>query len=144
LFSFSFLKLAEREGLSMNIVKDGHPFIFAFAIITFAVGYWGSLIWAVVPAVLMLFFIYFFRNPNRPTQSDDSIIYSPADGTVMAIEDFYDEEYLNEDAIKVTIFLSVFNVFSTILLCDKNPKAIANMAKKSYVNCVSIHIFSLF
>lgn len=65
---------------------------------------------AVVPAVLMLFFIYFFRNPNRPTQSDDSIIYSPADGTVMAIEDFYDEEYLNEDAIKVTIFLSVFNV----------------------------------
>ena len=51
----------------MNIVKDGHPFIFAFAIITFAVGYWGSLIWAVVPAVLMLFFIYFFRNPNRPT-----------------------------------------------------------------------------
>lgn len=94
----------------MNIVKDGHPFIFAFAIITFAVGYWGSLIWAVVPAVLMLFFIYFFRNPNRPTQSDDSIIYSPADGTVMAIEDFYDEEYLNEDAIKVTIFLSVFNV----------------------------------
>ena len=39
----------------MNIVKDGHPFIFAFAIITFAVGYWGSLIWAVVPAVLMLF-----------------------------------------------------------------------------------------
>ena len=44
----------------MNIVKDGHPFIFAFAIITFAVGYWGSLIWAVVPAVLMLFFIYFF------------------------------------------------------------------------------------
>ena len=89
----------------MNIVKDGHPFIFAFAIITFAVGYWGSLIWAVVPAVLMLFFIYFFRNPNRPTQSDDSIIYSPADGTVMAIEDFYDEEYLNEDAIMVTIFL---------------------------------------
>ena len=65
---------------------------------------------SVVPAVLMLFFIYFFRNPNRPTQSDDSIIYSPADGTVMAIEDFYDEEYLNEDAIKVTIFLSVFNV----------------------------------
>ena len=42
----------------MNIVKDGHPFIFAFAIITFAVGYWGSLIWAVVPAVLMLFFIF--------------------------------------------------------------------------------------
>ena len=54
----------------MNIVKDGHPFIFAFAIITFAVGYWGSLIWAVV----------------------------------MAIEDFYDEEYLNEDAIFYLFF----------------------------------------
>lgn len=72
----------------MIIVKDGHPFIFAFAIITFAVAYWGGLVWAVIPAVLTLFFLYFFRNPNRSTVADDSIIYSPADGTVMAVEDF--------------------------------------------------------
>lgn len=74
---------------------------------------------AVVPAVLMLFFIYFFRNPNRPTQSDDSIIYSPADGTVMAIEDFYDEEYLNEDAIKVTIsfpFLMCMSIAALLMV----------------------------
>ena len=28
----------------------------------------------------------------------------------MGVEDFYDEEYLNEEAVKITIFLSVFNV----------------------------------
>ncbi len=94
----------------MNIIKDGYPFIFVLALVTSAVAYWGSLVWAVLPAILMLFFLYFFRNPNRPTPVDDSVIYSPADGTVMAIEDFYDEEYLNEDAVKVTIFLSIFNV----------------------------------
>jgi len=38
----------------MNIVKDGHPFIFAFAIITFAVGYWGSF--CSVNAIFYLFF----------------------------------------------------------------------------------------
>lgn len=94
----------------MGIVKDGRPFVFVFALITFAVAYWGSLVWAVIPAVLMLYMAYFFRNPNRITTPNDSVIYSPADGRVMAIEDFYDEEYLNEDAIKVTIFLSVFDV----------------------------------
>ena len=40
----------------MNIVKDGHPFIFAFAIITFAVGYWGSLSSCSVNAIFYLFF----------------------------------------------------------------------------------------
>lgn len=94
----------------MTILKDGHPIIFTFALITFVTYYWGNFYWAIVPAILTLFFIYFFRNPNRPTQQDDSVIYSPADGTVMAIEEVYDEEYLNEEAIKVTIFLSVFNV----------------------------------
>lgn len=41
---------------------------------------------------------------------DPNILYSPADGTVMAVEDIFDDEYLNEPATKVTVFLSVFNV----------------------------------
>ena len=60
--------------------------------------------------VLTVFFMYFFRNPNRITEQDEEVVYSPADGRVMAVEDIYDDEYLNEDAVKVTIFLSVFNV----------------------------------
>jgi len=94
----------------IEIVKDGYRIILGVLIITLAVFYFWGIDAAIVPALLSCFFIYFFRNPNRPLPTDDSILYSPADGTVMNIEEFFDDEYLNEEAKKVTIFLSVFNV----------------------------------
>lgn len=94
----------------MVIVKDGYPFIIAAVILTLIVYYFFGMVAAAVPAVLAAFFIYFFRNPSRSMPYDPNILYSPADGTVMAVEDIYDDEYLNEPATKVTVFLSVFNV----------------------------------
>ena len=93
-----------------SVVKDGYPHIIIFIIIAFIVAYIFNPIYAVIPGVLAIYLAYFFRNPKRITLPDDSLLYSPADGRVMAVEDFYDDEYLDEDAVKVTIFLSVFNV----------------------------------
>ena len=93
-----------------SVVKDGYPHIIIFIILAFIVAYVFSPIYAVIPIVLAIYLAYFFRNPRRETPPDDNLLYSPADGTVMAVEDFYDDEYLDEDAVKVTIFLSVFNV----------------------------------
>jgi phosphatidylserine decarboxylase len=93
----------------MQIVKEGYPFIAFSALLTVLVFYVAGP-FAILPLVLMFYFAYFFRNPNRKTVADANILYSPADGTVMSVEDFHDEEYLNADATKVTIFLSVFNV----------------------------------
>ncbi len=94
----------------MVIVKDGYPFIIGTIILTLIIYYFFGIYAAIVPGVLALFFIYFFRNPSRSMPYDPNILYSPADGTVMAVEDIYDDEYLNEPATKVTVFLSVFNV----------------------------------
>lgn len=94
----------------MVIVKDGYPFIIGTIILTLIIYYFLGIYAAIVPGVLALFFIYFFRNPSRSMPYDPNILYSPADGTVMAVEDIYDDEYLNEPATKVTVFLSVFNV----------------------------------
>ena len=93
-----------------SVVKDGYPHIIIFIILAFIVAYVFSPIYAVIPIVLAIYLAYFFRNPRRETPPDDNLLYSPADGTVLAVEDFYDDEYLDEDAVKVTIFLSVFNV----------------------------------
>ena len=93
-----------------SVVKDGYPHIIIFIIIAFIVAYIFNPIYAVIPGVLAIYLAYFFRNPKRITLPDDSLLYSPADGKVMAVEDFHDDEYLDEDAVKVTIFLSVFNV----------------------------------
>ena len=93
-----------------SVVKDGYPHIIIFIILAFIVAYVFSPIYAVIPIVLAIYLAYFFIFFRRETPPDDNLLYSPADGTVMAVEDFYDDEYLDEDAVKVTIFLSVFNV----------------------------------
>ncbi|MBP3264008.1 MAG: phosphatidylserine decarboxylase family protein [Acidaminococcaceae bacterium] len=94
----------------MRIVKQGYPFIFAallLAVIAFAV--FGIRI-AVIPLVLACYFAYFFRNPERIVEENENLLYSPADGTVMGVTEVFDDEFLNANAKKVTIFLSVFNV----------------------------------
>ena len=94
----------------MRIVKQGYPFIFAallLAVIAFAV--FGIRI-AVIPLVLACYFAYFFRNPERIVEENENLLYSPADGTVMGVTEVFDDEFLNANAKKVTIFLSVFVV----------------------------------
>lgn len=93
-----------------RIVKEGYPFIGTMLAVTVLAGYLAGPVFAVPPAVLMLYFAYFFRNRVLDVKQDPNILYSPADGTVMGVEEFYDKEFLNEPAKKVTIFLSVFNV----------------------------------
>ena len=106
----------------MTIVKDGYPIIFTCLAATVAVYFFFGPIWAVVPGVLTLFFTWFFRNPTSLPPYDPNVLYSPAHGTVMAIEDIFDDEYLNEPATKVTIFLSVFDVHVNLTPIDGEIK----------------------
>ncbi len=92
------------------IVKEGYPFIIGAAFLAVA-AYWMAGIYAAIPlAVLALYFTYFFRNPRRHAPYGSNILYSPADGMVIGVENIYDTEYIDAPAKKVTIFLSVFNV----------------------------------
>ena len=94
----------------MFIVKEGYPFIIASLVVATIVYFLFGAYWAVIPVVLAVYFAYFFRDFHRSMPYDPNILYSPADGTVMGVEEIFDDEYLNEPALKLTIFLSVFNV----------------------------------
>lgn len=94
----------------MFIVKDGYIYVGVSLVIAAIVYYFFGAYWAVIPVVLALYFAYFFRDFHRSMPYDPNILYSPADGTVMGVEEIFDDEYLNEPALKLTIFLSVFNV----------------------------------
>ena len=94
----------------MHIVRQGYPFITAALVLAVVCFIAFGIHIAVIPLVLACYFAYFFRNPDREVVQDTSLLYSPADGTVMDVSEFYDEEFLNAKAKKVTIFLSVFNV----------------------------------
>jgi phosphatidylserine decarboxylase len=94
----------------MHIVRQGYPFIAAALVLAVVCFIAFGIHIAVIPLVLACYFAYFFRNPDREVVQDTSLLYSPADGTVMDVSEFYDDEFLNAKAKKVTIFLSVFNV----------------------------------
>lgn len=99
------------------LAKEGFPTItvvFAFSlIVVFALSYapiWvGYIVYPILAAVCGLV-LYFFRDPDRVTPQDDSLIISPADGKVVLIQDVQEDEYVGEEVTQVSIFLSPLNV----------------------------------
>lgn len=58
---------------------------------------------------LAVFVVAFFRDPNRPIPSEPNVFVSPADGRVADIEPI-EHPFLQEPAVRIGIFLSVFDV----------------------------------
>lgn len=94
----------------MFVVKDGYIYVGVCLALAALVYSWVGLYWAIIPVVLALYFAYFFRDEIRPVNFDENILYSAADATVMAIEEVFEDEYLNCECYKITTFLSVFDV----------------------------------
>jgi len=63
-----------------------------------------------VLAALLLFTLYFFRDPERSIPDGDNIVLSPADGKLVLIKELDQAEYLDASATQVSIFLSPLNV----------------------------------
>jgi phosphatidylserine decarboxylase len=62
-------------------------------------------------SILILFFVaWFFRNPERPVPADRGIVISPADGTILLVDDFYVGEFFEDYRTRVSIFMSGNNV----------------------------------
>jgi phosphatidylserine decarboxylase len=75
-------------------------------------GLWAFLLALVFAAltVLGLLVVWFFRNPRRRIPIQPGTVVSPADGLVVEIEELEHDEWIGGPAIKVGIFLSIFNV----------------------------------
>ncbi len=73
-------------------------------------GPWLRVALAGISAVLLVFTISFFRDPNRVAPKDPKTIVSPADGTIVEIRTVHEPYFLNGEAEMVAIFLSVFDV----------------------------------
>ena len=92
------------------IAKEGWPFIAGAIVISLVMtAGWG---WLSIPFWLVtLFILQFFRDPPRLAPADADAVISPADGRVVAVERARDP-YLDREALKISVFMNVFNVHS--------------------------------
>ena len=93
------------------IAKEGWPFI-AAAVTAAAATHWLASGWWAAPLWLIVaFMVQFFRDPPRAIPQEAKAVLSPADGRIVAVERARDP-YLERDALKMSVFMNVFNVHS--------------------------------
>ena len=86
--------------------------VFAFILMVSSWSLSALLIpFGIIYLILFFFLLHFFRNPARPiTNENANLIYAPADGKVVVIEEVEESEYLEGKAIQLSIFMSPLNV----------------------------------
>jgi phosphatidylserine decarboxylase len=74
----------------------------------------GIVRWAffISSFMLYIFLLFFFRLPIRHLETDPGLIYAPADGKVVVIEETMENEYFKDMRLQVSIFMSPFNMHS--------------------------------
>jgi len=97
--------------LRIPIAREGYPFILIFLIITVII-FNLTEIWPVRALFVLweIFVIAFFRDPERVVPSGNESIVSPADGRIIKIEQAMEPRLLEAEAMKISIFMNVFNV----------------------------------
>ena len=104
------------------IAREGWPFlavsVAAAAFVSWFAGWWSLPVW-----IVALFVLQFFRDPARHIPGDARTVVSPADGRIVVVENAEDP-YLKRPAIKVSVFMNVFNVHSNRAPVDGEVKQI--------------------
>lgn len=100
------------------MTKYGYSTIGVVSIIVFVLAGAGILIsnnffkffLIALGALLLIFTLYFFRDPERVSPKKDNAVISPADGTVLLVKEVYDDKYIKNKAWQISIFMSPLNV----------------------------------
>jgi phosphatidylserine decarboxylase len=104
----------------MSIHKEGRTLLFWLLLFLVAVNF-GLQKWIpeqetvlnvllLISVIFYLIILQFFRNPFLTLPNEDKLVFAPADGKVVVIEEIIETEYLNEKRKQVSIFMSPINV----------------------------------
>ena len=108
--------------MRIHIHKEGYKIlVFGFIgllILNIAVNIiWADLefvrwVFFICSFLLYIFLLFFFRLPIRYFEADPGLIFAPADGKVVVIEETMENEYFKDMRLQVSIFMSPFNMHS--------------------------------
>lgn len=89
------------------MVRDGYYYALALVVAGVVVGWFASPAWALIPGFFALFFLWFFRDPERIISDVPGAVVSPGDGKVTDVSFVSSGD---EKKTRISIFLSVFDV----------------------------------
>ncbi|HZS79913.1 MAG TPA: phosphatidylserine decarboxylase [Herbaspirillum sp.] len=92
------------------IAREGWPFLGIAVVVAIVVTVFGGA-WSIPFWVIALFVLQFFRDPPRTIPQDPNVVLSPADGRIVMVAQAHDP-YANREALKISVFMNVFNVHS--------------------------------
>ena len=93
------------------VAREGWPFLAISIVAALAVGGLAGWGWSLPLWLWTLFVLQFFRDPARPIPGGAKEVLSPADGRIVAIQKTRDP-YVDREALKISVFMNVFNVHS--------------------------------
>jgi phosphatidylserine decarboxylase len=108
-----------REGKKIIFITGTAIFVIVLLMLLF-VKQWNVVHYLFVAGLTVLFVLVtaFFRIPRRIFTESPSEIISPADGTIVTIEQVYEKHYIKDDCIQVSIFMSGTDVHVNRYPCD--------------------------
>lgn len=106
----SFLESPLKNYPHPIIAREGWPFIFISVVVSAAVA-WKWPLWSIPLWLITIFVIQFFRDPGRVVPDLKDAVLAPADGRIVVVEKARDV-YADRDALKISVFMNVFNVHS--------------------------------
>lgn len=116
------VKRIETVTMKVKIHHEGENILMVLFLIIVASGAlayrffdYKPVAWVLIAlmAILFLLVLNFFRLPRRHFNGDNSdgtAVVSSVDGTVVALEEVYEDEYLHRNCIQLSVFMTVFNV----------------------------------
>ncbi len=104
------------------LAKEGWVFIAGAFLLAAGISFL-NIFWSLPLWIIFIFCVQFFRDPAREIAGGPKSVVAPADGRIVAVEETNDP-YLKRRAIKVSVFMNVFNVHS-----NRSPIASAVIEK---------------
>ena len=93
------------------VASEGIPFLGAMAVVTAAVMHFWGLLYAVVPALLLIFLYLIFRDPKRQVPAVPLGVVSPADGVVIDVG-VTDKGALDRESHRIVIRVNILGTYT--------------------------------
>ena len=106
------------------IAKQGLPYIFGITVLLILLLFLGWKFLTVLALILTVLVVNFFRDPERVSPQIPHAVLSPADGKIIFVGPVSEERFLSKEALKISIFMSIFNVHVNRIPCAGEVESI--------------------